>query len=97
MSWRRRTDKPDAPTQTIVDELRTLGYVVCYERSSDLSVRHPTWQANIWRKLEVKPPLKSGKPKIRKDQAEQTQWLRSMGIPCVTSTEQALVYLRMVQ
>lgn len=92
MSFRRRADKPDAPTQQIVDELRALGFTVCYDRASDLSVHHSTWGVNVWRKLEVKPALKSGKPKVRKDQEKQAEFLRAMGIPCVSTTEQALEY-----
>lgn len=90
MSWRRRADKPDYNTALIVAELRQLGFVVCYDRASDLSLHHASWGVNFWRKIEVKPPLKNGRPKVRKDQAEQQAFLAALGIPVVSSTEQAL-------
>lgn len=92
MSFRRRSDKPDAPTQKIVDELRALHFdVECIGRPVDLLVHAPGWPMNRWALLEVKRPAnKKGSPRLDKRQKEQAEFCALHCVPYVTNTEQAL-------
>ena len=49
-----------------------------------------------WRLLEVKTPLKRGKPRKRKDQAAQDAFLAETGTPVVTTPEEALKALGLI-
>lgn len=99
MSFKRRSDKPDAPTQKIVDEMRALGFVVEHiGRPVDLAVSHASWLPNTWRMVEVKRPAnKKGSPRLDKRQKEQAAFVATHGIPYVTSTEQLLTALGCVR
>jgi len=98
MSFRRHSDKPDAVTQQIVDELRALHFsVVHIGRPCDLLVRRAMWPVNMWVLIEVKRPAnKKGEPKLDKRQKAQAEFCEEYGVPYVTSTEQALEYLMRV-
>lgn len=92
MSFRRHSEKPDAPTQKIVDELRALHFdVECIGRPVDLLVRAPGWPMNTWMLLEVKRPAnKRNDPRLDKRQKAQAEFCSRHCVPYVTSTEQAL-------
>lgn len=95
VSYKRRADKPDAPTQRIVDELRALHFEVHHVgRPVDLLVRAPTWPPNTWKLLEVKRPAnKRNDPRLDKRQKAQAEFCERHQVPYVTSTEQALAAL----
>lgn len=95
MSFRRHNDKPDVPTQQIVDELRALHFDVEHiGRPVDLLVRAPGWPMNTWMLMEVKRPAnKKGSPRLDKRQKEQAAFCAEHAVPYVTTTEQALSYL----
>lgn len=95
MGYKRRHDKPDAPTQQIVDELRALHFdVELIGQPVDLLVHAPGWEPNTWMLIEVKRPAnKRGSPRLDKRQREQQAFCVRHGVPYVTSTEQALEYL----
>lgn len=98
MSFRRHSDKPDAVTQQIVDELRALHFSVEHiGRPADIVVRRATWKPNLWVMLEVKRPRnKRGDPRLDKRQKAQAEFCEEYGVPYVTSTEQALEFLMRV-
>jgi hypothetical protein len=95
MSYYRHSDKPDAPTQRIVDELRALHFdVQLIGQPVDLLVRAPGWPMNTWMLLEVKRPAnKRGTPRLDKRQKAQAEFCARHQVPYVTSTEQALAAL----
>lgn len=92
MSFRRHSEKPDAPTQKIVDELRSMCFdVIHVGRPVDLLVRAPNWPENTWKLVEVKRPAnKAGSPRLDKRQKEQAEFCAVHGVPYVTSTQQLL-------
>lgn len=92
MSFKRRSDKPDAPTQKIVDELRALHFdVEPIGRPVDLLVHAPGWPINTWRLLEVKRSAnKRNDPRLDKRQQAQAEFCALHCVPYVTNTEQAL-------
>jgi len=96
MSFRRPHSKPDASTQTIVDELRAVGYVVIYvSRPTDLLVTHPSWPPNTFRLLECKSPKgKKGVLKLRKDQDDQYRFCMEHGVPYVVTGAGAIMWLQ---
>lgn len=95
MSFRRHSEKPDAPTQKIVDELRALHFDVEHiGRPVDLLVRAPGWPMNTWKLLEVKRSAnKRGEPKLDRRQKAQAEFCALHCVPYVTNTEQALIAL----
>lgn len=99
MSFKRHSEKPDAPTQKIVDEMRALGFVVEHiGRPVDLAISHPSWLPNTWRLVEVKRPAnKRGSPRLDKRQKAQAAFVAAHGIPYVTSTKQLIEALGAAQ
>jgi hypothetical protein len=95
VSFRRHSDKPDAPAQKIIDELLALHFEVEHiGRPVDLLVRAPGWPMNRWMLLEVKRPAnKRNDPRLDKRQKAQAEFCALQGVPYVTNTEQALIAL----
>jgi len=92
----RYAAKADKTTQGIVDHLRLSGFVVCHiGRPVDLSVTHPSWPKNIWRKIECKSPMgKRGQVWRDARQKKQQEFCALHEIPYVTDGPTALAYLQ---
>lgn len=91
-----RRHRSDLSQQSIVKELRKLGYFVeIIEEPVDLLVRHLSWPPNIWKVLECKTPTKTGKLRPRKDQPEQDEFCMRHGVPKVLTLDDAIEALRL--
>lgn len=97
MSFKRpQLSKPDKSTQTIVDELRALGYTVLHiGRPTDLLVTHTgKWAPNTWCFLECKSRKDAkGDVVLDKRQIEQAEFCSTHHVPYVTDTFEALLAL----
>jgi hypothetical protein len=95
MSFNRYAKRPDAITESIVRDLRALGFVVTFiGLPVDLLVRHPKWGANCFKLLEVKSnKKKSGAVVLDKRQQDQKEFCATHGVPYATSTFEALLAL----
>jgi hypothetical protein len=93
---RRYAQRTDVTKQSIVDELRAVGYtVIDLKHPVDLLVTHQgKWPKNTWQMLECKTPnRKDGSVRLRKDQQEQQEFCERHGVRYVTSGFEALLAL----
>lgn len=95
MSFNRYAKRPDAITESVVRDLRKLGFVVTFiGLPVDLLVTHAKWGENAFKLLEVKSnKKKSGEVALDKRQVEQKEFCARHGVPYVTSTFEALLAL----
>lgn len=86
----------DSSQPEIVKTLRDHRYEVDIQRKPvDLRVRHPSWPWPIWFEIECKTPTgKKQQPRKRKDMQEQDEYCARIGVPKVTTGEQALAAVR---
>jgi predicted Holliday junction resolvase-like endonuclease len=93
MSINRFAKRADKATQTIVDELRALGYSVTYlGLPVDLAVHKAAWGGNAFKFLEVKSARRkrTGDVALDKRQTKQREFCEAHGVPYVTNTIEAL-------
>lgn len=95
MSFNRYAKRPDSVTESIVRDLRALGFVVTFiGLPVDLLVTHAKWGENCFKLLEVKSSKKkSGEVVLDKRQQDQKEFCSKHGVPYVTSTFEALLAL----
>src|SRR5690606_42043801 len=93
MSFRRHSDKPDAVTQQIVDELRALHFSVEHiGRPWDLLVRRATWPVAKGAGIGVgRPANKQGDPELDKPREAPAGLGEEYGGPDATRPGPALV------
>jgi methionyl-tRNA synthetase len=94
MSFRYVRHRPDTTRAPIVEALTKAGYIVDEDSKVDLCVRHPTWIANVFVKLECKTRNSKKLGFVpRKDQADQQDYCAAHGVPYTLDPESALKYL----
>lgn len=96
MSFNRYAKRPDSVTESIVRDLRELGFVVTFiGLPVDLLVTHPKWGENAFKLLEVKSNKKkrTNEVVLDKRQKEQAEFCAKHGVPYATSTFEALLAL----
>ena len=92
----RHASKVDSSQAEIVQTLRENLYEVDIQgRPVDLRVRAGWWPWPIWFELECKTPHRKTKTmRKRIDQAEQADYCKRIGVPYVTTGEQALAEIK---